>query len=103
MKRRKLDKLKHELAQMRRSPQRAGDLESLATRLGRQPSGGGKHPVWESIPFPYLRPLAIPHHGGRDLAKGTRNSILAQLEDDVSEWDQRADDDDDDDDEGDVC
>jgi len=34
-------------------------------------------------------PLSIPHHGGRDLAPGTRNSILNVLEADVLAWEER--------------
>ncbi len=47
------------------------------------------------FPFAHLPPLAIPHHGGRDLAPGTRDSILDQLEDDVHEWDVKLADDED--------
>jgi hypothetical protein len=88
MNRRKLDKLKHQLAALRRSPQKAADLERLASQLGRRPFNRGKEPVWVSVEF-NLFPLSIPHHGGRDLAPGTRNSILNSLEDDVLAWEQR--------------
>jgi hypothetical protein len=86
MTRQKLDKLKRELSQMRRSPQRAADLESLARRLGRKRSNRGKHPMWENQEFPELYALSIPAHGSKDLPPGTRNSILNQLEDDVLAW-----------------
>lgn len=39
--------------------------------------------------FPHLRPLAIPSHKGRDLATGTKNAILNQLEDDLIAWNKR--------------
>lgn len=74
---------------MRRSPQKAAALESVARRLGRRRVKRGKEPMWQSIEFESLFPLAIPHHGGKDLAPGTRNSILDQLEDDVLAWEER--------------
>ena len=88
MNQRKLRALKQELEQARRSPQRAAALQSLAKRLGRKLVKRGKHPMWVNEEFPKLFPLAIPDHGGRDLAPGTRNSILNQLDDDISAWDQ---------------
>jgi hypothetical protein len=88
MTRRKLAKLRGEIVAMRRSPQKARALEALAERLGRAKVKRGKEPMWENGTFPHLPPLAIPHHGGgRDLATGTKNNILSQLEDDVIEWD----------------
>lgn len=88
MKKKTLEKLRGELARMRRSPQRAADLESLAKRLGRKKVNRGKEPMWESEEFK-LYPLAIPHHGGRDLATGTKNSVLSSLEDDLLAWEER--------------
>jgi hypothetical protein len=85
----KLDKLRRELAQCRRSPQKANDLQSLAKRLGRKLVKRGKEPMWESVEFAELYPLAIPDHGGRDLAVGTKNSILDQLEEDILAWEER--------------
>jgi hypothetical protein len=56
--------------------------------------------MWESVEFDHLFPLAIPHHGGgRDLAIGTKNSILDQLENDVEAWEQRLGDEEEDEDE----
>ena len=49
----------------------------------------GKEPIWESTEFAELYPLAIPDHGGRALAIGTKNSILDQLEDDILAWEHR--------------
>jgi hypothetical protein len=48
----------------------------------------GKEPTFESEAFPNLRPLAIPNHKGRDMPRGTKNSILTQLEDDIDAWDE---------------
>lgn len=93
MNRRKLDKLKRELEQLRRSPQKAIALQSLAKRLGRKRVKRGKEPMWESHEFAQLYPLSIPDHGGRDLATGTKNSILDQLEEDILCWEERIGDD----------
>ena len=48
----------------------------------------GKEPMYESEPFPQLRALSIPNHKGKDMAPGTRNSILNQLEEDADAWDE---------------
>jgi hypothetical protein len=88
MNRRKLHRLKRELAALRRSPQKAAAFERFARKLGRKPVKRGKEPMWESAEFD-LYALAIPHHGGRDLAPGTQNSILNQLENDLAAWDQK--------------
>jgi hypothetical protein len=85
MKKKKLEKLRKELAQLRRSPQKAAEFQSLAARLGRSLVKRGKHPMWESeFELPVL---SIPDHGGKDLPIGTRNSIANQLEEDIEAWD----------------
>jgi hypothetical protein len=95
MNRKKLNKLRHELARMRRSPQKSGDLDSLAMALGRKLVNRGKEPVWESTEFDHLYPVSIPRHGARTVSIGTKNSILDQLEDDIQAWDMRLEDEDD--------
>jgi len=45
--------------------------------------------MWVSTEFPKLPPLSIPDHGGKDYPPGTRKSILNQLEDDITAWDER--------------
>ena len=87
MNHKKLAKLKREHETLRNSPQNARALESIARKLGRSISGNGKHPMWVSTQF-NLRPLSIPHHGGRDIPNPTRNSILDQLEEDMICWDE---------------
>ena len=72
---------------MRRAPQKASALESLATRLGRKPVNRGKEPMWESADFPFLKPQAIPHHGGRDVSPLVRKHVLDQLQEDIFAWD----------------
>jgi hypothetical protein len=94
MTKKKLRQLKHQLAQMRRSPQRADHLQKLAKALGRTLVNRGKEPTWESHEFDELYPLSIPDHGGKDLAIGTKNSILDQLEDDVCAWEIKIEDED---------
>jgi hypothetical protein len=92
MNRKKLNKLWREMASLRRSPQKAVDVENFARRLGRKKVQRGKEPTWESE-LGELSVLSIPHHGGRDLAPGTKNSILDQLEDDLLAWEERLEDD----------
>ncbi len=91
---RKLAKLRREWEALRRSSQKARMFERLAKQLGREPVNRGKHPMWESVEFDWLPPLAIPRHGGRDLPVGTRISVLNQLEDDILAWEGRLEDED---------
>jgi hypothetical protein len=88
MNRKNLNKLRRELAHLRRSPQKAATLESLARRLGRKLVKRGKEPMWENTEFGDLFVLSIPRHGGRDLSLGVQRSILDQLEDDVFAWEE---------------
>jgi len=88
MHRRRLSRIKRLLEHARRSQQRARDLETLARMLGRRQDKRGKEPTWVHDELP-VYPLSIPHHGGRDLAPGTRNSILNVLEGDVIAWEEQ--------------
>jgi hypothetical protein len=88
MNRRRLSRIKRLLEHARRSQQRARDLETLARMLGRRQDKRGKEPTWVHDELP-VYPLSIPHHGGRDLAPGTRNSILNVLEGDVIAWEEQ--------------
>ena len=83
---RKLNRLRAELERLRLAQVRARDLEQLAKKLGRKKVKRGKEPTWENNTFPELPALTIPHHGGKDLPVGTKNSILNQLEDDFLAW-----------------
>jgi hypothetical protein len=96
MNRKNLNKVRRELAQLRRFPQKAATLERLAGRLGRKLVKRGKEPMWENTEFGELFVLSIPHHGGRDLSPGVQRSILDQLEDDVLAWEERLGDNEDD-------
>lgn len=60
-------------------------LVSLANSLGRKPSPRGKEPTYVSEFFA-LRPLAIPSH--RTIKEFTAKSILDQLEEDISQWEE---------------
>lgn len=63
------------------------ELVGLAGSLGRRLNGGvGKHPMYVNEYFPDLSALSIPSHG-KDSGKRLAKSILAQLEDDFTEWD----------------
>jgi hypothetical protein len=88
MDRKRLEKLRLELASLRRSQPKAKDLGALAGRLGRRLENRAKHPIYVSDSFPHLRPLPIPNHKGRDLPNGTKNSILNQPEDDLHAWNE---------------
>ena len=87
MNRKKLRKVRKLLAAMRRSPQNARKIERLASHLGREQVKRGKEPVWVNPHFAVF-PVAIPHHSGKDLPIGTKNSILDQLEEDILAWDE---------------
>jgi hypothetical protein len=87
MDRKRLERLREEWEQLRQSPQKAGTLERFAQKLGRHPAKRGKHPMWESVQFPHLPALSIPHHS-KDIPKPTVRSILNQLEDDINAWDE---------------
>jgi hypothetical protein len=83
---RKIAKLESELKRLRKTPQNARSIQKLAKALGRVTVNRGPEPNWINSKFPTLRPVSIPDHGSRDLATGTKNSILNQLEDDLNEW-----------------
>ena len=89
MNKRKLLKASRLLDQMRLSPQKAADLEHVARKLGLKPVSRGKEPTWESDDFPFLDPISIPHHGGRDLAPGTKNSVINCLEAYAVAWEEK--------------
>lgn len=80
----KLTKLQTEIEELRnRRGIKPRELESLAQALGRKRHSRGSEPNWVSAVFPELRPVSIPHHGGRDINRFTAQSILDQLELDV--------------------
>ncbi len=85
----KLERIRRDLAALRRGMHKARKFENLAGRLGRQRVDRGKHPMWESAVFDELDALSIPRHGGKDIPKGTKGSILNQLEDDIHAWEER--------------
>jgi hypothetical protein len=89
MTRRKLQRLRQQIASLRRSQPKARVLIALAKALGRMEEDRGKEPTYCSEEFQDLSPLTIPMHKGRDLPPGTRDSILNQLDEDVDAWDQR--------------
>jgi hypothetical protein len=88
----RLNKVKRELAGMRQGRHKALEFQSLARRLGRdENTKRGKEPMWESIPFPDLFPLAIPKHGGKDISPGVQRQLLNLLEEDVLRWEEKLD------------
>ena len=81
MDRRRLDKLKRELAAMssRLGSIRPSELVSIASAVGREKANRGKEPTYCS-PRPGWLPLSIPDHSGRTLKKGTARNIIDRLE-----------------------
>ena len=82
----KLASIRREIKALESSQPKAEKLQALARKLGRKEVKRGKEPTFVSMDFPDLRPLSIPKHKGRDMPTGTKNSILAQLDEDVTEW-----------------
>jgi hypothetical protein len=86
MNRKRLESLVRKIAACRQTQPKVKELISIAQALGRRKEKRGKEPTWVS-PFPELLPLSIPDHEGRDIPRGTKNSILNQLENDIMSWD----------------
>ncbi len=61
-------------------------MVGLAQKLGRRPCNRGKHPTYISDDFRDLRPISIPSHAGGFLKRGTILSILDDLHEDISRW-----------------
>lgn len=89
MKGNKLNKLRRAVEAMRRSQPKVKELRSVARQLGMEKEEGGRHPTFASNVFPHLRPLSIPDHKGREMAPGTKHSILNAFEDHINAWDER--------------
>jgi hypothetical protein len=88
MDRKRLDNIWRAIEAARRSPQKASDLEAIATMCGRTKYSGGKHPMWQSA-FPRHRAFPIPRHGGnRDLSPRVRKVVLEHLELDAAAWEE---------------
>lgn len=66
---------------------KSAELEGLAEALGRARHPRGSEPAWVSKRFPWLRPLTIPHHS-KEIKRYTAHSILDQLEEDLSAWEE---------------
>jgi hypothetical protein len=86
MDRKKLRKLQRTAESHRQSQPKPAELVKLAKALGRKKVNRGNEPTYESEEFNDLRPLSIPMHKGKDMAIGTKNSILNQLDDDLMAW-----------------
>ena len=66
---------------------KSAELERLAKALGRTRHPRGSEPTWVNKRFRWLRPLTIPHHS-KELKRYTVHSILDQLEEDLSAWEE---------------
>jgi hypothetical protein len=92
MNKRTLLALRKALADARRKPQTAFDLEALARGCGRRLRAGGNHPIWVSDHFPSHRPLPIGRHGGKpEVPPHAKKVILNGLEEDLQAWMERVD------------
>jgi len=79
--------LRKALAEAKRKPQTASDLEALARACGRRSRAGGNHPIWISDRFPSHRPLPIGRHGGNPVVPPhAKKVILNGLEEDLEAW-----------------
>lgn len=100
----KLEKIKREIAAARRRVNTYRDLASIAISLERRLAKGaevrGKGPAFISTAFPNANPITIPNHAGKTIKKGTAHSILNQLDEDVSRFEEQFDNDTDDSDGG---
>ena len=84
----KLNKIKRQLEEMRRSPQNRNykGFVSLAKQLGRTKEKRGKEVNYTRKRDPALSPpLSIPQHPG-DVKIGTALSIIDELLSDVDDW-----------------
>lgn len=92
MNRKKLKKIRREIATARRRSNKNSDLVAIATMLGRKRAKGeqatGKEPTYLNIYFPDARPISIPNHGSKDFKPGTAHNILNQFEEDVFRWEE---------------
>jgi hypothetical protein len=92
MNRKKLAKLRREIAGMRRrlGAIKGRELEDVARTLGRRlDTQRGKEPTWVSDELPHRNPVSIPRHGSRDLRPKTAGNILYQLELDLDELEEK--------------
>ncbi len=65
------------------------EMESLASRCGRQRSKRGREPTYINPDLPQRRPISIPHHGKGNLTPGVKNNILRDLEGDLDAYEER--------------
>lgn len=89
MTRNKLSGLQRELDDLRAAKHniKGDDLVRLAQKLGRQKIKRGKHPTYESVPFPETRAITIPGHSS--IKAYTAISILDDLEGiDIQRWNE---------------
>ena len=90
MNQKKLSKLRREVKAFRqKGGVKSRELESLARAFSRELHSRGSEPNWVSTVFHDLRPISIPHHGGKDLNKFTARAILDQLENDIERFERQ--------------
>jgi len=97
MTRKKLKKIKREIAAARKRTNTYRDLARIASSLERRQAKGsevrGKEPAFISMAFPDASPITIPNHAGKDIKRGTQHNILNQFEGDVFRFEETLDED----------
>lgn len=87
MKPKRLSKLKRELAaKSSKGSVSPREMEQLAVALGRRVVNRGKEPTWEQEVLSGRPPLAIPHHGSKDLSPGVKRIVISVLQGDIEAW-----------------
>lgn len=89
MNKKRLDQLRRELQDARKSPhgRKAAFFESYAKELGRARVKRGSEPNWVRVRDPQLSPpLSIPHHSAA-MKSNTARSIIDAMLSDCDDWD----------------
>jgi len=87
MNQRKLAKIVRKISGLYGSSQKSRVLQRVAESLGRKRASHGSY-SFESVPFPRLPPVSIPHHS-KDVNRFTADNILSHLEQfDVPAWEE---------------
>lgn len=93
MNKRKLAKIRQEIAWARKRANTHRDLERIAKSLGRQRLTGanarGKEPTYASTIFLKANMITIPAHGNATFGPRTQSIILDQLEEDADRWEEK--------------
>lgn len=84
----KLKNIRRMIESCRRKTNKHRNLEAIVIALKRKRVKRGKEPTYESTVFKEANVITIPDHAGKDVARGTANSILNQCEEDVFRFEE---------------